>query len=137
MIGIEERIEAFTKQSEEVKESIIRGSDEHLDVISSLKASFDRLTKLLSDFSEDLIISSTKGDYIELDPINKLKSILGENIRLIALTKSKGLNNDLPVAFSHFLASNEQFREILFDLQNFRLNKINTLDTYLEELNNL
>ena len=137
MIEIENEIDAFYKDTEESVNSIIAGSDEHLDLILSVTKPLNRLSEKFESLNENLYNSI--GDYSDIEIksqlMPKLLDVNKSCMTLIGAIRTSMLYSDVRSSIKRFSKSHDFLREMIHDLKHFRINKDDEFDNLLNDLN--
>lgn len=136
MVAFEDKVISFQKENEEVKQVLIEGSDEHLDLLLDFKRTLDKLTNNFVQFMDDIIPSSNKlnKDEIKSSGIPSLLDLYASAIGLVATLKRSRLSSDLKSCCQAYYAQVENLRELISDLEHYR-GSDDDLDEILAELN--
>lgn len=139
MIAIENEIDAFYKETEDSVNCIIEGSDEHLDLILSVKKPLDRLSEKFETLNENLYssISSYSDDEIKNNLMPKLLEVNKTCMTLLGAIRTSMLYSDVRNSVKKFSKSHDFLREMIYDLKHFRINKDEDFDNLLDELNSI
>ena len=138
MVAIQEKIQTFNQETEELQNVIVKGSDEHLDLVHKLASTTSDLTKKLVSINEDLFTAFNNLPKEEIaKTVKSLKDLLNSLYRLRSAIRNSALYPDIPQTYGAFVAGVEQMREITYDLDNFRLQDDDDIDSCLKELNEL
>jgi hypothetical protein len=136
MITFEEKIATYERETEEVKRKIERGSDEHLDLLLSIKESLEKLggnlNRLIKDIVPDLN-SFTEEDLNKAGPI--LLDAYSSTISLVAQLKRSSVAKDLKATCSDFYMHVDDLREVIHDIERFRLMDDAELDQLMRDIN--
>ena len=137
MIAIEKEIDAFYKDTEESVNCIIEGSDEHLDLILSVKNPLDILSDKFETLNENLYnsIGTYTDDEIKYQLMPKLADINKTCMTLLGAIRTSMLYSDIRTSVKKFSKSHDFLREMIHDLKHFRINKDDEFDNLLNELN--
>jgi hypothetical protein len=138
MVAIQQKIQSVNRETEEVQNVIIKGSDEHLDIVSHLTSITNNFTKELVELNEELVVSFNNSTKEEISTcLNSLNKLFSAVNKLKSIIRKSPLFPDVPQTYYSLTSAIDEMREIIYDLQNFRLGKNDDLDTYLAELNEL
>ena len=138
MVAIQEKIQTFNQETEELQDVIVKGSDEHLDLVHKLASTTSDLTKKLVSINEDLFTAFNNLPKEEIaKTVKSLKDLLNSLYRLRSAIRNSALYPDIPRTYGAFVGGVEQMREITYDLDNFRLQDDDDIDSCLKELNEL
>ena len=137
MIEIENEIDAFYKDTEESVNSIIAGSDEHLDLILSVTKPLNRLSEKFESLNENLYnsIGDYSDDEIKSQLMPKLLDVNKSCMTLIGAIRTSMLYSDVRSSIKRFSKSHDFLREMIHDLKHFRINKDDEFDNLLNDLN--
>jgi hypothetical protein len=131
----EEKVVSFQKENEEVQKVIVKGSDEHLDILLSIKELIDPLTHKFIDLLNDLIPSSGKLTAEEVEKaIPSLLDLYSSAIKIVAILKRSSIPKDLKATCQSYYSKVENLREFIYDLENFRGEDFG-MDEILREIN--
>ncbi len=138
-LTIEEKVDKFNEESKVIFETIVEGSDEHLDRILSIITPLSSVTDRLSAFNEDIFenIGSSEVEDLRETIIPKLKSLRRTCLMVIGALRSCTLHKDLKQATSNFTSQVDFLREIISDIENFKLKEDKDFDNLLSMLNEL
>ena len=136
MVTFEEKVTSFQKENEEAKRVILRGSDEHLDLLLQIKERIDPLTDKFTDLLKDLIPSANSLSNEQTEKvIPLLLDLYSSAIQIVALLKKSSAANDLKATCQSYYFQVENLREFIYDLENFRGEDFG-MDDILREINN-
>jgi hypothetical protein len=138
MITFEEKVVSFQRKNEEFQQLIVRGSDEHLDFLLSIKEKLNGLNESFSELlNKEIIPSSNKFTFEEVEKtIPTLLDLYSSLIKLVAALKRSSVGKDLTSTSQLYYTNVEDFRELIYDLENFR-KEDSSLDLILQDINNL
>lgn len=139
MVAIEQNIDLFSQETQDSVDSIIKGSDEHLDLILSITKPLDSLTHKFIALNERLI---NEIDNYTLEELNdkimpKLREVNKYCLMLIGAIRTSFLYKDVRQSLKNYSVQHDNFREILHDIQHFKIEKDHEFDNLLENLNSL
>jgi hypothetical protein len=135
MIAFEEKVVNFQKENEEAQRVIIKGSDEHLDILLNIKKVLDPLTEKYSVLMNELIPHSNNLSFEELTKaIPALLELYSSSIKLVAVLKRSRIARDIKTCAQNYYSQVENLHEFIYDLENLRDDE--DLGKILEEINN-
>lgn len=139
MIAIEQNIDNLFKETEESTNIIIKGSDEHLDLILSITKPLDLLAGKLQKFNEDFhnSLNSYSNDILQNILLPKLRALNKSSLTLIGALRTSILYRDVRTSLKNYSRQYEILRETIYDIQNIRLSKDDEFDNLLKELNDI
>jgi hypothetical protein len=139
MIALEQNIDNLYRETEQSADAIIRGSDEHLDLILLIKKPLESLTQKLGKLNDALLKDTDLYSEEQLRNIvmPKLWQLNKACLVLLGAIKTSFLYKDIRSSFKNYNTQHEVLREILHDLHNIRLAKDDEFDNLLKELNNI
>jgi len=137
MFAIKEKIDSLSTANEDVRREIIKGSDEHLDIILDLKGKFDSLTKNCQSFLDGIeeMLNGCEAEIIRSEYLPGLKKLMASFNLVIARVRSSSFKNDINVSFTAYKIVAEHLREVIYDLEHFRTKKNDELEKILAEIN--
>jgi hypothetical protein len=139
MTEIENQINAMYEETVQSVNSIIEGSDEHLDLILSVTKPLDSLTDRLTKLNESLDrdLQNYPDDVVKDQLFPKLKDLNRISMTLIGAVNRSFLYKDIRTSFKNYLKQHDFLREIIYDLSNFRIKKDSEFDSLLSKLNEI
>ncbi len=138
MIAFEEKIIRFQKENDEVQNFIVKGSDEHLDLLLSIKTQLDQLTDKFIILMSEIIPGAGKLSSEELNKsMPSLLDLYSSSIKLVAALKRSATANDIKSSSQRYYSEVENLREFIYDLENIRLSDDKDLENLLDGLNKL
>lgn len=138
MISIEEDIDIFYRETEDSVNTIIDGSDEHLDLILSITQPLNLLGAKFETLNEKLY--SSLANLREEDLRHLMPKLLDLNktcMTLLGAIRTSLLYRDVRIAVKPFSKCHDFLREMIHDLKHFRLNQDSNFTDILNELNTL
>jgi hypothetical protein len=136
MVAFEEKVVSFQKENEAVQLAIVKGSDEHLDILLNIKKRLDPLTQKFEALIDDLIPDSNKMTPEELSKtMPVLLDLYSTAIQLVATLKRSKVFNDLKTSIQNYSSQVENLHEFIYDLENFRINGDDDISQLLAEIN--
>lgn len=137
MIAIQEKIQTFNQDTEDVQKEIVRGSDEHLDILGEFTSSVNGLTNRLVSINEELVNAFNSMPKAEIQScLVDMKDLYATLVKLKGVIRKSAFYKDAPNTYSSLASGTEELREMIYDLENFRL-KEDDFDDFLGELNHL
>lgn len=138
MNKIEEKIDCFYQENEESVNVIIEGSDEHLDLILSITKPLTSITEKFKEFNEFLYSHISKYSDERLGKLMpKLRELNKSCITLIGAIRTCFLYQNVRTCLKEYSKQHDLLREIIHDIQYFRLNKDKEFDNLLNQLNEI
>jgi hypothetical protein len=137
MVSFEERVISFQKENEDAQRIIVKGTDEHLDLLLIIKKVLDPLTKKFEDLMSEII---PKSNNLSLEEVNKfvpsLLDLYSSSIKLVAILKRSKYVNDIKSSSQKYYSQVENLRELIYDLEHFRSSDDDDLNEVLRKINN-
>lgn len=139
MIAIEEKIEQFYKETEQSVETIIEGSDEHLDLILSIVNPLNSISKKFESFNEFMFQEADTYTDEQLRDIvmPRLRSLNRSCLILIGAISRSNLYSSVREAFKKYRKQHDLLIEFMHDAHTVRLAKDDEFDNLMKELNDL
>jgi hypothetical protein len=136
MVAIEEKISVCEKEFEEVRKVIIRGSDEHLDSLITIRGLLDKLSIRLENFVADLVKDVNKlSDEEVTKAMPKLFDLYSTSISLVATLKRTKLAEDLKTSSQNYYIQVDNLREFIYDTERLRLSDDDEMNQILKDIN--
>lgn len=132
-------IDAFQKKAEQSVEAILEGSDEHLDLILSIKKPLDDISARFEVLNERLYseLGSYSNDFVRMELMPKLAEVNKICLMVIGAMRSHLLYRDIRQSLKAFSNNLDFLREMMYDLKHFRVNQDSELCDLMDELNDL
>jgi Salmonella virulence plasmid 65kDa B protein len=137
MVAFEDKILSFQQENEEAQRVIVKGSDDHLDILLQIKDRIDPLTEKYAVLLNDVIPSTNSFNQEQVEKaIPLLLDLYSSSIKLVAVLKRSSIAKDLKATCQSYYEQVENLREFIYDLENFRTDDFG-LDEILQEINTL
>lgn len=138
MVAIENQIEQFSNETASSVDLIL-GSDDHLDLILSVKKPLDTLTSKFVQLNETLHkeINNYPIEVIENLIYPKLKELNKICVTMIGSMRTSFLYSSIRESLKKYQAEHELLRELMYDIHHYKLNDNPDMDDLLREINSL
>lgn len=135
MTTFEQKVISYERECEEAN-IILRGSDEHLDMLLEVKLLMEPLSTKL----DNLLISLTPDiNNFSIEELQKalpsLLDLYGTTIKTVSALKRSPISRDLKQCCSTFYQSVDNLREFIYDIETFRIRDDEDLDRILQDIN--
>jgi len=139
MVTIEEKIERFYEETEKSVDTIIEGSDEHLDLILSFTKPLNDLSIKFEKLNESLLedLKNIPNEQIEKTIMPKLRQLNRSCLTLIGAFKTSFLYRDVRTSLKNYSKQHDIMRELMHDFQNIRIAQDSEFDGLLRQLNEM
>jgi len=135
VVTFDEKVSRLEERFQE-QNTLIQGSDEHLDLLNHFKSKIDPLTKNTHQFCIEITTDLNSFDNNKLtEAIPKLLDLYSSAIRLVATLKRHHITRQLKDTVQAFSIEIDNLHEVIYDLEKFRLSDDEGLDNILTEIN--
>ena len=135
-IALENKINNFQSENEAVRIEIIQRTDEHLDILIRIKSLIEPLTQKWRIFFSEVIEPINNLSNEELNSfLPKFYELYASSIKLVAILKKGRIKTDLKVTVRDFCTEVELLHELIYDIENHRLNEDGELRNIIDSIN--
>jgi hypothetical protein len=139
MVSIGNTIDTFFEENEQSVQSIVDGSDEHLDMILAVTRPLNQLSERFQKVNEIIYekIRNVSEEEIRTNLMPKLRNLNKSCLTLIGAIRTSFLYRDVRTALKNYTRQYDFFKEMLYDIHHFRISRDDDFDNLLRDLNDL
>lgn len=120
---LEDKLVHLQVETEKSVDTLIEGSNEHLDLILRITNPLNRISAEFEEVNEMLISSldNISDDILRNEILPKMRAVNRSSAGLIGSIRSCFLYRDVRYALKRYIKQYDTLREIMHDIQNIRL----------------